>query len=162
MTDPSPQMAFESELAKTSCLPVLAGEEKEAIIVELVDLVVRDGKIPKNDRDLTVRALLEREEKMSTGMQDGVAIPHGKTARAEGLTTALALKTSGVDFDSLDGEPSRIFVMTVAPDGEGGTHIKFLAEVSKLLGRAEVREELLAADTPEAMRAVLLSASHEP
>ncbi len=161
MTEQTPQMDFGAELKKTSCLLELSGDTKEDIIAELVDLVVRDGKIPVEDKDLTVGALTERESKMSTGMQDGIAIPHGKTLKVDGLVTALALKKDGVDFASLDGQPSCIFVMTVSPDGQAGAHIKYLAEISKLLGRAHVRTALLAANSENDMRETLLQATRE-
>jgi PTS system nitrogen regulatory IIA component len=88
---------------------------------------------------------------MSTGMQNGVAIPHGKTDSVKGLVAAVGLNKSGVDFDSMDGSPSTIFIMTVSPARRTGPHMQFLAEVSRLLGSAEEREKLLACRTHQAI-----------
>ncbi|MEA3421261.1 MAG: PTS sugar transporter subunit IIA, partial [Acidobacteriota bacterium] len=94
-------------------------------------------------------AVLTREEKMSTGMENGIAIPHGKTDSVDHLIIAVALKKEGVDFDSMDGQASKIFIVTVSPQSRSGPHIQFLAEVSKLLKEPEAREMLLAARTVE-------------
>ena len=79
------------------------------------------------DKDTVLKAVLEREAQMSTGMQLGVAIPHCKTTAVDGIVTALAIKKEGVDFSSLDGELSKIFVMTVSSTLRAGPHIEFLA-----------------------------------
>ncbi len=131
----------------------LAGESKADIIEEMIDLLTETGKVP--DRQDALDAVLEREGKMSTGMQMGIAIPHGKTASIKELVTAVALKKEGADFKSLDGEPSRIFIMTLSPLKDTGPHLKFMAEISKLLIDADTRERLLNADTTKDMLAVL-------
>lgn len=96
-----------------------------------------------------MEAVLTREEKMSTGMENGIAIPHGKTDSVDNLIIAVALKKEGVDFDSMDGQVSTIFIMTISPQSRSGPHIQFLAEVSKVLKEPEAREMLLAARTVE-------------
>lgn len=123
----------------------LESDTKEGIIGEMVDLMVADGKI--DNREETVQAILRREEKMSTGMQHGVALPHGKTASVKGLVTAFALKREGIDFNALDGQPSRIFVMTVSSVYTTGPHVKYLAEISRMLNCPAVRDKLIEADT---------------
>ena len=101
------------------------------------------------DREKALQAILEREEKMSTGMNNGVAIPHGKTDSVERLIVAVGLKERGIEFESQDGSPSRIFIMTISPASRSGPHIQFLAEVSKILRNEEARKRLLAARTVE-------------
>ena len=123
----------------------LKADSKLGIIEEMIDRLVAAGKI--KDREAALQAVLEREEKMSTGMQNGVAIPHGKTDSVKGLVAAVGLNKSGVDFDSMDGEPSTIFIMTVSPAKRTGPHMQFLAEVSRLLGSASERKKLLACKT---------------
>lgn len=123
----------------------LKADTKQGIIEEMIDRLVAAGKI--KDREAALQAVLEREEKMSTGMQNGVAIPHGKTDSVKGLVAAIGLNKSGVDFDSMDGSPSTIFIMTVSPANRTGPHMQFLAEVSRLLGSASAREKLLACRT---------------
>jgi fructose-specific phosphotransferase system IIA component len=124
----------------------LQGQTKNEIIEELLDLICSTGKVA--DREVALRALLERERKMSTGMEHGVAIPHGKTETVDELVVALGTHKTGVEFESLDGELSRIFIMTLSPKDRSGPHIQFLAEVSRILRSDSVRETLLAATTP--------------
>ena len=83
----------------------LKSDTKDGIIEEMIDLLMAAGKIRDlKDKKEALRVVLERERKMSTGMQNGIAIPHGKTDRVDNLVAAVALKKSGVDFGSLDGQ----------------------------------------------------------
>ena len=123
----------------------LKADTKNGIIEEMVDRLVATGKI--SDRQAVLEAIFEREEKMSTGMQNGVAIPHGKTDAVKELVAAVGLNKAGVDFDSMDGAPSTIFIMTVSPIKRRGPHMQFLAEVSRLIGQETEREKLLACTT---------------
>ncbi len=133
----------------------LKGATKEEIIAEMVDLLVASGHVL--DRDAVLKAVLERERRMSTGMQNGIAIPHGKTDAVDCLVAAMGVKREGVDFGALDGEPSTIFVMTVSPDSRTGPHIQFLAEISRPLNDPAVREKILAATSPEEILRLVLS-----
>jgi PTS system nitrogen regulatory IIA component len=121
----------------------LKADSKQGIIEEMVDRLLAAGKI--SDRDTVLEAVLEREAKMSTGMQNGVAIPHGKTDSIKELVAAVGIHQNGVDFDSMDGAPSFIFIMTLSPTKRTGPHIQFLAEVSRLISQQAEREKLLAA-----------------
>jgi PTS system nitrogen regulatory IIA component len=94
-----------------------------------------------------LQAVLERETKMSTGMQNGVAIPHGKTDAVKSLVAAIGLNKAGVNFDSMDGSPCTIFIMTISSAHRRGPHMQFLAEVSRLIGQPAEREKLLACKT---------------
>jgi len=123
----------------------LKAETKTGIIEEMIDRLAAAGKI--NDRSAVLEAILDREAKMSTGMQNGVAIPHGKTDAVKSLVAAIGLRKAGVDFDSMDGSPSTIFIMTVSPLHRTGPHMQFLAEVSRLISQPAEREKLLAAKT---------------
>ena len=131
---------------ETICLD-MKGTTKEDILSEMVDLLMASGHI--HDRDAVLRAITDREKRMSTGMQNGIAIPHGKTDSVDCLVAALGIKRSGVDFGALDGQPSTIFVMTVSPDSRTGPHIQFLAEVSRPLNDAAIRSKLLSASSRE-------------
>ncbi len=131
----------------------LAAREKNAIIEELVDLLDKAGRI--SDRKAVLRCVLEREKKMSTGMHNGLAIPHGKTDTVDGLVAAVGLIPEGVDFESMDQQPSRIFILTVSPANRAGPHIQFLAEISRLMNRADVRKQILEANNLEALHALL-------
>ena len=140
-------MNLRKVLATESISLSLQGQTKDAVIRELVELLTRSGHI--KDQEPVLKAIFDREKKMSTGMQNGIAIPHGKTDAVDGLVAALGLKPVGLDFGSLDGQPSRIFVMTVSPDNRTGPHIQFLAEISRQLNDAGVRERLFQAQSPD-------------
>lgn len=123
----------------------LKADSKQGIIEEMIDRLVAAGKI--QDRAAVLAAVMERESKMSTGMQNGVAIPHGKTDTIKDLIAAVGLHKEGVDFESMDDSPARIFIMTLSPTKRTGPHIQFLAEVSRLISQSAEREKLLAAQT---------------
>lgn len=131
----------------------LKGGNKAELIEELVDLAARGGRIP--NRKAALKAVMEREKKMSTGMHHGLAIPHGKTDTVESLVASMGLTPEGVDFASMDGEPCRIFVMTLSPVNRAGPHIQFLAEISRLFNREEVRRGMLRAETPRELHGLL-------
>jgi PTS system nitrogen regulatory IIA component len=136
------------ELISTS----LKSTTKEGIIGELLDILIANKKI--TDREAVLSAVMERERKMSTGIQHGVAIPHAKTKAVKELVACIGLKPEGVDFDALDGEPSRIFIMTLSPIDRVGPHVQFLAEVSMVIQTEKARQQLLQAKTPQEVLAV--------
>ncbi len=123
----------------------LRADTKQGVIEEMVDRLVAAGKV--RDREAVLASILEREAKMSTGMQNGVAIPHGKTDSVRSLVAAVGINKAGVNFDSLDGSPCTIFIMTISPTQRTGPHIQFLAEVSRLISQPAERDKLLAART---------------
>lgn len=123
----------------------LKANTKQGIIEEMVDRLIAAGKL--KDRDAVLKAVFEREEKMSTGMQNGVAIPHGKTGAVDQLVAAVGLQKEGVAFDSLDGAPCFIFIMSISPLNRSGPHMQFLADVSRILCQPLNRERLLASKT---------------
>ncbi len=124
----------------------LESSTKEDIIRELLTLLVNDGKL--SDLEGTLHDVMDRERQMSTGIQEGVAIPHAKTKSVKELVVAIGLKKEGVDFQSLDGKPSNIFILTLSPIDRIGPHVQFLAEISKIIQHKEAREELLKASEP--------------
>lgn len=125
----------------------LKADTKDGIIAEMVNRLCEAGKI--KDCEAVLQAILFRENKMSTGMENGIAIPHGKTDKVDELVAAIGRKIDGVDFDSMDQMPSRIFIMTVSPASHSGPHLQFLAEVSKLLKDEEPRRRILEAKRAE-------------
>jgi len=146
-------MDYKSALANGSfCLDLKSGT-KEGIIEEMIDVMVAAGRLKSKEDAL--RAVLDREDKMSTGVQDGVAIPHGKIGSVEGLVTAFGLKREGIDFSAIDGQPSKIFVMTISSNLRTGPHLQYLSEICRLLNSAAVRERLLAATTREEVIQIL-------
>ena len=132
----------------------LRAETKEALIEEMIDLLDAAGKLV--DRAAALKAVIDREKKMSTGMQNGIAIPHGKCERVTELVTAIGIRREPIDFDSVDGEPCSIFIMTLSSPDRTGPHIQFLSEVSRVLGEAERRERLINAQSADEVLKILL------
>lgn len=140
-------------LTKETILLTIKSDTKDGVIEEMLDVLVSAGKI--KDRKAALKAVLEREKKMSTGLQNGIAIPHGKTDTLDCLVAAFGIKQEGMDFQSLDGEPSKLFVLTVSPASRTGPHIQFLADVSRILHDADTREKILAATSEDELLEIL-------
>lgn len=140
-------MNLKKILTKDSILPELKANTKQGVIEEMVTFMAAAGKF--TDCAPVVQAVLAREAKMSTGMQNGIAIPHGKTDKVDQLVAALGIHRDGVEFAAMDGSPCRIFIMTLSPENRAGPHIQFLAEISKALSRQELRDGLLCAGSAD-------------
>jgi PTS system nitrogen regulatory IIA component len=121
-------MEFLNEKAVTANMKA---QDKEGVIRELVDLLYKAGAI--KDKEELVNALLAREALGSTGIGQGIGIPHGKSDKVKDLVAAFGLSRKGVKFDSLDGEPVYIFFLLVAPEESAGPHLKALARISRFL-----------------------------
>lgn len=104
---------------------------KEDTLKELVEVLAKIEDI--GDPKAIVKALIDRENLGSTGIGQGIAIPHGKTDKVKRLVAVLGISKTGVNFDALDGEPVYIFVLLVAPKATAGPHLKALAQISRLL-----------------------------
>ncbi len=133
----------------------LKGETKEEIIAELVDSLAVGDAI--SDRDKVLQAVLEREKIMSTGIGDGIAIPHGKSDSVVKLVAALGTQRRGVDFEALDGEPAYVFFLLVSPANVSGPHIKALARISRLLKNDEFKKKLISASSSAEIIAAIKS-----
>ena len=131
----------------------LKGSSKNEIINELLDILVAANKI--TNREAALSAVIDREQKMSTGMKHGIAIPHGKSNTIDDLVACIGISEKPIDFDSLDHEPCRIFIMTLSPVEKTGPHLQFLAEISLLFKSAEKRQEMLKAHSPDAILKIL-------
>jgi len=122
-----------------------AQQHKEEVIQELVQLLVNAGSIKERDVPKLVQILLKRESLGSTGIGQGVAIPHGKCDCVKELVAAFGVSKAGVNFDSLDGEPVHLFFLLIAPEDSAGPHLKALARISRLLKDKHFRDSLKAA-----------------
>jgi mannitol/fructose-specific phosphotransferase system IIA component (Ntr-type) len=111
---------------------------------------------PLRDLAEARRAIFEREAQMSTGMEKGVAIPHARTDAVDRLVCAVGLKPEGIDFGALDGQPSRIFVLSLSPKSASAPHVQFMAMISRTLGSDESRDRVLAATTAGELWTALL------
>jgi fructose-specific phosphotransferase system IIA component len=133
----------------------LKAETKDNVIRELVSLLVKVGAIKDKDVQKLVRILLDREALGSTGIGQGVAIPHGKTDCVTQLVGAIGISKSGMNFDSLDGERTHIFFLLIAPQDSAGPHLKALARISRLLKEKHFRDSLRAAKDPKTLIKIL-------
>ena len=131
----------------------LQGENKHEVIINLLDLLMKSGKVI--DREQAEKCIFERETKMSTGIQDGIAIPHGKTRAVAEMIACVGVKKGGIDFDALDNKPSRIFILTLSPEDRSGPHVQFLAQISQLIKDEEVRDRLINAKTNEGLLKII-------
>ena len=120
----------------------IAATDKEGVIRELVRLLVKAGEVKPADEEKLIQILLSREALGSTGIGQGVGIPHGKSNCVRQIVGAFGLSRKGVNFDSLDGEPVHIFFLLVAPEDSAGPHLKALARISRLLKDRFFREGL--------------------
>jgi nitrogen PTS system EIIA component len=136
-------MKIEDILAQDLVLPDLAGRSKTDVLIELATAVARQH--PELDRERLVQALEDRERLNSTALGDGVAIPHGKLSGIKRVFAAFARSKQGVDFHSLDGEPTHLFFLLVAPEDSAGAHLKALARISRLLKDENFRARLMQA-----------------
>jgi len=133
----------------------LPGRNKEEVLNVLMDILMKTGKV--RDREAAMKAILDREERTSTGIEHGVALPHGKTDAVDDLVACVGITKEGIEFDALDGEKCRIFVMTLSSIHRVGPHVRFFAEVSKLLHDPMKRVKLLEAGSANEVLDILTS-----
>lgn len=127
----------------------LKSKTKEDLLSELAELLVTSGVVKKTEKSEIIKRLKERELLGSTGIGKGVAIPHAKCPKIKNMTAAFGISKAGVDFKSLDGEPTYIFFLLVAPGETPGPHLKALAKISRLLDDKFVRDRLRSASSPQ-------------
>jgi len=125
----------------------LAGTSKYEVIRELVDILKDAGKIA--DPEAIYQAIQKREEQGSTGLENGIAVPHAKTPAVEELTLAIGIAPQGIDFQALDGKPSKVFFLLLAPPDKSGPHIEALAEIARITQSGAFMRLLTAARTSE-------------
>lgn len=134
----------------------LRAHSKREAIAELVGLLESAHGIDSQGEILD--RVFRREAMMSTGIGNGVAIPHGKARLVDRLVAACGVSAEGIDFESVDAEPATLFILLVAPESGGAMHVKVLANISRLLKEESVRQSLRDAGTPEAFLAELRAA----
>ena len=134
-------------LAKDSIVPELKGRTKKQVLEELIDAVKQNK--PNIDQDLLMKVLLERERLGSTGIGEGIAIPHGKLRDIDDLVLSFGRSSEGIDFESMDGKPVHLFFLLVAPETCAGIHLRALAKIARLLKNGTVRKKLAKVDKRE-------------
>ncbi|OIP34222.1 MAG: PTS fructose transporter subunit IIA [Deltaproteobacteria bacterium CG12_big_fil_rev_8_21_14_0_65_43_10] len=124
-------------------IPELTSKNKKEVLEELVSVIVKQNKLINKEE--LIEVLLEREQLGSTGIGDGIAIPHGKLKNIGALLASFGKSIDGVDFDSMDGKPTHLFFLLVAPENSAGIHLKALARISRLLKDSSFKQDLMEA-----------------
>lgn len=130
-------------LSVQTVIPALAQQEKHAVLEELAAWLAANH--PNLDAKRVLSVLMERERISTTAIGEGVAIPHGKLPGLERIFGVLARSSEGVDFNSLDGGPTHLFFVLIAPEGAAADHLKALARISRLFKDEAFRRRLMAA-----------------
>ena len=145
-------------LQPEAILPELKSRTKKEVLEELSVPVAQLARI---DPVLLVRVLLERERLGSTGIGGGIGIPHGKLPNLDHLVIGFGLSRKGVDFESLDGTPTRLFFLLVTPENSTGLHLKLLARISRILTNEPFKERLLQATSREQIYGIIREEDEE-
>jgi fructose-specific phosphotransferase system IIA component len=125
----------------------LSAQTKNAVIEELLEVLVGAGKV--GDAQAAIDALMQRESLGSTGLEHGIAVPHAKTEAVGSLVVAIGVSPGGVDFQAMDGEPSKLFFLMLAPPDQSGPHIEALSEIARLARSEAFIRALVHADSPK-------------
>ena len=125
----------------------LKGKTKAEVIEELLDLMVTNGKI--KSKALALKDCIERENYLSTGFENGLAVPHAKTEAVTELVLAFGISQNGVEFDSLDNKPTHFIFLLLSPVDKSGPHIKILAQITRQFQDVNITHKIFKADTAE-------------
>jgi PTS system fructose-specific IIC component/PTS system nitrogen regulatory IIA component len=131
----------------------LEAEDKTEVFEELVDLLVT--QYHTDSRDEILEAIRRREEKMSTGIKKGIAIPHAKTKFTRGVIGVLGVSDHGIDYESLDGEPVRILFLLVSSEEDAATHLAVLKKIALLVENDSFSREVIGAGSPEKVNRII-------
>ncbi len=145
-------------LDRKAIVPELTSRHKKQVLDELCRVVAENEGLEPAP---LLEVLLERERLGSTGIGDGIAIPHGKTSAVDKLVVACGRSIEGVEFESMDGKPTHIFFLLVAPENTAGSHLKALAKISRLLKDASFRQQLLSAPGASEIYELIASRDNE-
>jgi PTS system nitrogen regulatory IIA component len=140
-------------LSRETIVPELASRDKNAALEEMASYL---GSTHRLDKDKVLKVLLERERISTTAIGEGVAIPHGKLNGVERVVGVFARSPEGIDFASLDGAPTHLFFVLVAPENAAADHLKALARISRLLKDAAFRSRLMAGQSSQELYTTIL------
>jgi PTS system nitrogen regulatory IIA component len=132
-------------LVKDAVILDLGNRQKRELLAEMANALAKSE--PQIDADRLLEVLLEREALQSTGIGEGVAIPHGKMVGLDRLVASFARSVAGVDFDSIDGQPTHHFFLLVVPEHSGGQYLKALARISRFFRDPVFRQKLNEVET---------------
>jgi PTS system nitrogen regulatory IIA component len=138
--------------------PSLAARDKRSAIEEIVEFLVAEGAVAPSRRAAVLEAVFGRENFMSTGMEHGIALPHGVTDAIEEEVAAIGISKAGIPFDSYDERPAHIVILLLTPTAKALTRVRTLAEIARVVNDAAVREALVRAMDKEAALRVIAQA----
>ena len=144
-------MILSENLTKNNIIIKAKAKSRWELIKEMVDLAVKNKELNPDDKDSINNSLLEREKSMSTGIGNGVAIPHCTTDKINDIIIIFALNQKGIDFDSIDNQPVKITILLIVPKNKFSQHIKTLANIAKMMSDDDIREKLLSLKTTESI-----------
>jgi phosphotransferase system HPr (HPr) family protein len=147
-------MSLASLLSAEHIIPEMKATERGSAIVELTDILVAQGKIKPEDRDSILASLKQREETLSTGIGNGIAIPHASSDRIEEVVASFGRSSQGIEFDALDNAPVKFVVLFIVPKNQFQTHLRTLASIAKFLNDRSIRESLATAKSREEILAI--------
>lgn len=145
-------------LQKEAIISDLKSQDKKGILEELVAPIARITGV--NHKDI-VRVLMDREQLGSTGIGEGIGIPHGKLKQLESLALGFGLSRKGVDFESMDNQPTHIFFLLVTPENSTGLHLKMLARISRILKYDQFKKNLLDAANSDEIFSIIKEEDEE-
>jgi len=140
-------MKITDELKKEAIIAEIQAANKDDVITEMAGHIATI--YPNINKSQAVEVIMEREKLCSTALDVGVAIPHGKMSGISNFIIAFGRSIQGVDFESLDGKPTHLFVMILSPENSSGLHLKLLAKISKIFKIQGFRLKLMDAKTPQ-------------
>ncbi|HOP64429.1 MAG TPA: PTS sugar transporter subunit IIA [Spirochaetota bacterium] len=144
-------MSLLDSLRKNNILVKPTAKNRWEMIEEMVDLAAKNKDILAEDSEAIKNALIEREKSMSTGIGNGVAIPHCSTTKVSEIITVMALTPKGINFEAIDNEPVKIVILLIVPKDKLTQHIKTLANIAKMMSDVELREKLLSLKTADSI-----------
>ena len=149
-----------SELVKPEfIISDLKAHDKKGVLEELSEIITE--REPSLDKGLLLQVLLERERLGSTGIGDGIALPHGKLRELHRLLISFGRSMNGLDFDSIDEQPAYLFFLLLAPENSAGIHLKALAKISRLLKDGSFRRQLMSAESGQEIYEMILDRDEE-
>jgi len=152
-------MKLSEILEENYIIPDLKAIDKKGVLEELSDAII--GHEPSLDKSSLVKVLLERERLGSTGIGDGVAIPHGKFHGISHPIISFGRSREGLDFESMDGEPAFLFFLLVAPEDSASVHLKALAKIARILKNSSFRKILMEAPTRKELYQTIIQNDEE-
>ena len=152
-------MKLSQIIEQDDIIPELQAEDKTGVLEELAEVICKHEPLLKKEK--LVRVLMDREKLGTTGIGDGIAIPHGKIDILKTPLLSFGRSKKGIDYDAIDNKPVHLFFLLVAPENSSGLHLHILARIAKLLKNNKFKKKLIEASTKEEMYKIITEADKE-